>query len=76
MCADDVGAGFFDVFTQQYNLIPGHTAIEHIHRCYAKNYYEFFANGRAYPPNDFDGETHAIFVAAAPFVGSSIGFFN
>ena len=73
---DDARTGLFELLRQQRDLVPAHATLQHVHRGNTENNNKVIAYRSAHATNHLEREAHAIFVAAAPFVCSLIGFFD
>ena len=73
---DDVYTGLFQCFAESDDLVPAHSAFQHVHRRDAEDQYEILADRRAGPLYNFDGKSYAVFIASAIFIFPQIGFLD
>ena len=70
---EDGRAGFFDGLRQLYHFVKGRAAFDQIEHGQAVDDDEMAADALAYATHDFNRETNAVCIRAAPFVGTLIG---
>jgi hypothetical protein len=74
--ADDIRPCLLDCLPQLHHLLPGHTALQHIHRGDPENDDKVPIHSGTHAAHHFDGKAHAVLVTAAPLVGALVGFFH